>query len=115
MKNACGTSGPGTLESSTNLTTNRMGKASHSGSPVRVTSEGGPAPCLVQLVHRRVAPGPGKPDRRKFVHRMAPPLVVPQQQPQFGTSMPVAETVHSIRSGHYGSAIYALGGFLWPR
>jgi hypothetical protein len=67
MKNACGTSGPGTLESSTNLTTNRMGKASHSGSPVRVTSEGGPAPCLVQFVHRRVAPGPGKPDRRKFV------------------------------------------------
>jgi hypothetical protein len=28
------------------------------------------------------------------------PLAVPQQQPQFGTSMPVAGAVHSIRSGH---------------
>jgi hypothetical protein len=28
------------------------------------------------------------------------PLAVPQQQPQFGTSMPVAGAVHSIISGH---------------
>jgi hypothetical protein len=28
------------------------------------------------------------------------PLAVPQQQPQFGTSMPVAGAVHSIKSGH---------------
>jgi hypothetical protein len=39
-----------------------------------------------------------EPDRGNFVHSTAPPLMVPQQQPQFGTSMPVAGAVHSIKS-----------------
>jgi hypothetical protein len=37
------------------------------------------------------------------------PLAVPQQQPQFGTSMPVAGAVHSINSGTSLSA-----ASLWP-
>jgi len=31
------------------------------------------------------------------------PLAVPQQQPQFGTSMPVAGAVHSINSGRHAT------------
>ena len=38
------------------------------------------------------------------------PLAVPQQQPQFGTSMPVAGAVHSIMNGHTGEALSLVRG-----
>ena len=38
------------------------------------------------------------------------PLAVPQQQPQFGTSMPVAGVVHSIMNGHTEEALSLVRG-----